>query len=190
MRNLKRALSLALAMVMVLSMMVIGAGAASYDDFSDKDEIVNKEAVQMLVELGVINGKDDGTYDPTGIVTRAEMAKMICVVLNGGNDPSLGSTVTNSYTDTVGHWAAGYIEYCTQLGIVAGDGAGKFNPNATVTGSEAAKMLLVAMGYKSEVEGFTGSNWAIAVNVRANQKGLYSDLSISVDAGLTRDSAA
>ena len=190
MRNLKRALSLALASVMVVSMMVIGASAASYDDFSDKDEIVNKEAVQMLVELGVINGKDDGSYDPTGIVTRAEMAKMICVVLNGGKDPSLGSTVTNSYTDTVGHWAAGYIEYCTQLGIVAGDGAGKFNPNATVTGSEAAKMLLVAMGYKSEVEGFTGANWAIAVNVRANQKGLYSDLSISVDAGLTRDNAA
>ena len=190
MRNLKRALSLALASVMVVSMMVVGAGAASYDDFSDKDKIVNKEAVQMLVELGVINGKDTGDFDPTGIVTRAEMAKMICVVLNGGKDPSLGTTVTNSYTDTVGHWASGYIEYCTQLGIVAGDGTGKFNPNATVTGSEAAKMLLVAMGYKSEVEGFTGSNWAIAVNVRANQKGLYSDLSISVDEGLTRDSAA
>ena len=190
MRNLKRALSLALASVMVVSMMVVGAGAASYDEFTDKDEIVNKEAVQMLVELGVINGKDTGDFDPTGIVTRAEMAKMICVVLNGGKDPSLGSTVTNSYTDTVGHWASGYIEYCTQLGIVAGDGTGKFNPNATVTGSEAAKMLLVAMGYKSEVEGFTGSNWAIAVNVRANQKGLYSDLSISVDEGLTRDSAA
>ena len=190
MRNLKRALSLALASVMVMSMMVIGTGAASYDDFSDKDKIVNKEAVQMLVELGVINGKDIGDFDPTGIVTRAEMAKMICVVLNGGKDPSLGSTVTNSYTDTVGHWAAGYIEYCTQLGIVAGDGAGKFNPNTTVTGSEAAKMLLVALGYKSEVEGFIGANWAIGVNVRANQKGLYSDLTISVDEGLTRDSAA
>ena len=190
MRNLKRALSLALASVMVIGMMVVGASAASYDDFSDKDEIVNKEAVQMLVELGVIAGKDDGSYDPTGIVTRAEMAKMICVVLNGGKDPSLGNVTNYSYADTVGHWAAAYIEYCSNLGIVAGDGAGKFNPNATVTGSEAAKMLLVAMGYKSEVEGFTGSNWAIGVNVRANQKGLYSDLSISVDAGLTRDSAA
>ena len=190
MRNLKRALSLALAMVMVLSMMVIGAGAASYDDFSDKDEIVNKEAVQMLVELGVINGKDDGSYDPTGIVTRAEMAKMICVVLNGGKDPSLGNVTNYSYADTVGHWAAGYIEYCTQLGIVAGDGAGNFNPNATVTGSEAAKMLLVAMGYKSEVEGFTGANWAVATNVLANKNGLYDGLAINVDAGLTRDNAA
>ena len=190
MRNLKRALSLALASVMVVSMMVVGAGAASYDEFTDKDEIVNKEAVQMLVELGVINGKDTGDFDPTGIVTRAEMAKMICVVLNGGKDPSLGTTVTNTYTDTVGHWASGYIEYCTQLGIVAGDGTGKFNPNATVTGSEAAKMLLVALGYKSEVEGFTGANWALAVNTRGSQKGLYNDLDIVVDQGLTRDNAA
>lgn len=75
MRNLKRVLSLALASVMLIGMMVVGASAANYDDFSDKDKIVNKEAVSTLVELGVIAGKDDGTYDPTGIVTRGEMAK-------------------------------------------------------------------------------------------------------------------
>ena len=65
MRNLKRVLSLALASVMLIGMMVVGASAANYDDFSDKDKIVNKEAVSTLVELGVIAGKDDGTYrDP------------------------------------------------------------------------------------------------------------------------------
>ena len=170
MRNLKRALSLAMASIMVLGMMVVGAGAVSYDDFSDKDKIVNDDAVSMLVELNVINGKDDGSFDPEGIVTRAEMAKMICVVLNGGKDPSLGNVSNYTYTDTVGHWAAAYIEYCTTLGIVAGDGTGKFNPSNTVTGAEAAKMLLVALGFKSEIEGFTGANWAVNVNVRANQK--------------------
>ena len=190
MRNLKRALSLGLASVMLVGMMAAGAGAVSYDDLTDKDEIVNQEAVQMLVELGVIDGKDDGSFDPTGIVTRAEMAKMICIVLNGGSDPNLGTTVSNSYTDTVGHWAAGYIEYCTQLGIVSGDGTGVFNPSGTVTGAEAAKMLLVALGYLSSAEGFTGANWAVAVNVRANQKGLYDGLSINADEGLTRDNAA
>ncbi len=190
MRNLKRALSLALAAVMVPSMMVIGAGAASYDDFSDKDKIVNTEAVSVLVELGVIAGKDDGSYDPTGIITRAEMAKLICVVLNGGSDPSLGSTSTHTYTDTVGQWAEAYIEYCTQLGIVAGDGAGKFNPNNTVTATEAAKMLLVALGYNASFEGMVGANWAISTNVLANQNKLYGGLSIDVDAGLTRDNAA
>ena len=162
MRNLKRALSLALAMVMVLSMMVIGAGAASLDDFSDKDEIVNTEAVSVLVELGVIAGKD----------------------------PSLGNVTNYSYADTVGHWAAAYIEYCSNLGIVAGDGTGNFNPNATVTGSEAAKMLLVAAGYQSAIEGFTGANWAVATNVRANQVGLYDGLAINPSEGLSRDNAA
>ena len=146
MRNLKRALSLALAAVMVLSMMVVGAGAVNLDDFSDKDEIVNKEAVTVLTTLNVINGKDDGSYDPTGIVTRAEMAKIICVILNGGSDPALGASTTHTYTDTVNHWAEPYIEYCTQLGIVAGKGNGTFDPNGTVTATEADKMLLVALG--------------------------------------------
>ena len=190
MRNLKRALSLALAAVMVLGMMVVGASAASYDDFSDKDEIVNKEAVSVLVELGVIAGKDDGTYDPTGIITRAEMAKLICTVLNGGKDPNLGNVVTYTYADTVGHWAAPYIEYCTQLGIVAGDGAGNFNPNATVTGSEAAKMLLVATGYNAQIEGYVGANWEVTTNVRANMIGLYDGLTLNPSEGLTRDAAA
>ena len=190
MRNLKRVLSLALASVMLIGMMVVGASAANYDDFSDKDKIVNKEAVSTLVELGVIAGKDDGTYDPTGIVTRGEMAKMICVVLNGGKDPSLGNVTKYSYTDTVGHWAAPYIEYCAIRGIVAGKGDGTFGPNETVTGSQAAKMLVVAAGYQSAIEGFTGANWEVNTNVRANAVGLYDGLDINPSQGLTRDSAA
>lgn len=190
MRNLKRVLSLALASVMLIGMMVVGASAANYDDFSDKDKIVNKEAVSTLVELGVIAGKDDGTYDPTGIVTRAEMAKMICVVLNGGKDPSLGDVTKYSYTDTVGHWAAPYIEYCAIRSIVAGKGDGTFGPNETVTGSQAAKMLLVAAGYQSAIEGFTGANWEVNTNVQANAVGLYDGLDINPSQGLTRDSAA
>ena len=87
MRNLKRALSLALAAIMLIGMMVVSASAAGFDDFSDKDEIVNKDAVSMLTILGVINGKEDGSFfDPAGNVTRAEMAKMIATVLNQGAD--------------------------------------------------------------------------------------------------------
>ena len=190
MRNLKRALSLALASVMVLGMMVVGAGAASFDDFSDKDKVVNVEAVSILNNLNVINGKDDGSFDPTGIVTRGEMAKMICVILNGGKDPNLGSSATTSYTDTVGNWAAGYIEFCTNQKIVGGDGTGKFNPTNTVTGQEAAKMLLVAMGYDATYETMTGASWATSVNVLANKNDLYDGLTIDPSVGLTRDDAA
>ncbi len=191
MRNLKRALSLALALVMVLSMMVVGASAVSVDDFSDGADIVNKEAVTVLTSLNVINGKDDGSFDPTGIVTRAEMAKMICVVLNGGRDPQLGAVVADSYTDTTSHWAKAYIEYCTTLGIVAGRGDGTFAPNETVTMAEAAKMLLVAIGYNASIEGYTGANWQINTDVAANQQDLYEGISaVNTSADLTRDNAA
>ena len=79
MRNLKRALSLALAAVMVLGLMIVGAGAADvYNDFTDKDEIDHTEAVQTMVALNVIAGKEDGSfYDPTGTLTRAEAATML-----------------------------------------------------------------------------------------------------------------
>ena len=47
MRNLKRALSLALASVMLLGMMVVGSSAKGIDDFTDKAEIVNQDAVAV-----------------------------------------------------------------------------------------------------------------------------------------------
>ena len=189
MRNLKRALSLALAAVMVLSMMVIGAGAVSIDDFSDKDEIVNTEAVTTMVSLGVINGKDDGSYDPTGIVTRAEMAKLISVTLNGGKDPTLGS-ITADFTDTKGHWAESYIAYVASLGIIDGRGDGTFGPNDQVTGAQAAKMILTMLGYRSDIEGFTGPTWAINVQTKGNDIDLFADMLINPDEGLTRDDTA
>ena len=75
MRNLKRALSLALAAIMLIGMMVVSASAAGFDDFSDKDEIVNKDAVSMLVSLGIIEGKPDGSYAPTENVDRARRVR-------------------------------------------------------------------------------------------------------------------
>ena len=186
MKNLKRALSFALATVMLIGMMVVGVSAAS---FGDADEIVNTDAVNTMVALGIIKGKDNGNFDPEGIVTRAEMAKMICVALNGGKDPNLAGG--GLYADTKGHWASGYIDYCTNMGIVSGDTAGNFNPDKTVTGTEAAKMILIALGYSAENEKFVNdANWALNINIVANTKDLYKDLAILPAEGLTRDNAA
>ena len=153
MRNLKRALSLALASIMLLGMMVVGASATGYSDFSDKEEIVNKDAVSMLTVLGVIDGKPDGSYAPTENVTREQMAKMISVIMNQGSDNNdLFVGVPNGLTDVAGNWALGHINYCYSLGIIAGRGDGRFDPTANVTASEAAKMLLVAAGYNPSTE--------------------------------------
>ena len=188
MKNLKRALSFALATVMLVGMMVVGVSAA---DFGDADQIEHTDAVNTLVALNVINGKDDGNYDPDGIVTRAEMAKLITVALNGGKDPVLGTKAEPTYTDIKGHWAEAYIEYCASLGIISGRGDGTFDPNGTVTGNEAAKMMLVAMGWDATIFNFTGASWAINVGVEANKVNLFDELeTINPAEGLTRDNTA
>ena len=192
MRNLKRTLSLALASVMLVGMMSVGASAVNASDFTDADEIVNKDAVSTMTALGIINGKEDGSYfDPTGTVTRAEMAKMLCVAINGGVDPVLGVKDTPTFTDIKGHWAESYIEYCAANGIIAGRGNNKFDPTGTVSATEAAKMLLGVLGYNAEKSGLVGNDWAINTNLLANQNGLYKTLAnLNANTLLTRDNAA
>ena len=183
-------LTLVLTLAMLLSVMVVGAGAAT---FGDQESITNKEAVDVCTTLNIIGGYEDGTFRPAGNVTRAEMCKMICVALNGGKEPSMGSNLINTFND-VGkdHWAAPYIEYCVRESIVGGVGGGNFNPNGNITGTQAAKMLLVILGYDPAIQGYVGSNtWETNINVDAAKKGLYTDLeAIDASAPLSRDSAA
>ena len=186
MRNLKRVLTMVMAIAMMISLMTIGAGAA----FPDQDKVKNTDAVNMNVALNIIKGRDDGKFDPAGNVTRGEMAKMICVLLNGGNEPTLGTKPTPVFTDIKGHWSEKYIEYCASLGIIAGMGDGTFAPDGKVTGTQAAKMLLVALGYDAAFEGFNGASWSVKINVAANQKNLFEDISIDPNAALNRDNAA
>ena len=191
MRNLKRTLSLLLAVVMVIGLMVVGAGAVSYNDFSDRGEIVNKDAVSMLTTLGIIEGKPDGSYAPTEGVDRAQMAKMISTIKNNGSDNgALYENVNSGLTDIVNHWAKGHINYCYTTGIIAGRGNGIFDPNAGVTGTEAAKMLLVAIGYDPQIEGLVGTDWEINTNALATRLGIYRNFTKDVTQALNRDDAA
>ena len=191
MRNLKKVLSLVLCVAVMLSVMVMGAGAA----FSDQDKIENTEAVDACSALNIIGGYPDGSYKPEGNIKRSEICKMICVALNGGEEPTLGTPATPTFSDVRNTpnaaWAEKYIESCVSQGIVSGVGGGRFSPNGNVTGSQLAKMLLVCLGFDSDIEGYTGNAWDMNVNVRATQKGLYKGLEgLDVSAALTRDTAA
>lgn len=185
MLHLKKLLCMILTVTLLLSVMVMGAGAA----FNDENEITHKEAVEKMASWNIIKGTDSGNFDPKNYVTRGEMCKMICLALNGGKEPSVNTKSTSTYWDTRGHWAEGYIEYCDQLGIVAGSGNGEFHPNSYVTTEQAAKMMLIAMGYKPD--NFTGTKWNYEVSKSASDNKLYSQLaSINVSDALCRDDAA
>ena len=186
----KKVLSLVLCVAVMLSVMVLGAGAA----FSDQADIENTEAVDATTALNIIGGYEDGSFHPERNIKRSEVTKMICVALNGGKEPNLSVPTTPTFTDvrdTADGWAEKYIESCVAQGIVSGVGGGRFSPTGNVTGSQLAKMLLVCLGYDSDIEKFTGNGWDTNVNVIATQKGIYEGLeSMDVSAAVTRDQAA
>ncbi|UMM47120.1 S-layer homology domain-containing protein [Lawsonibacter asaccharolyticus] len=188
MRNLKRALSLALASVMLLGMMVVGSSAKGIDDFTDKAEIVNQDAVAVTSAIGMFEGYEDGSFGPENVVTRAEMAVIICTMLYGAGVNVNQFAETNVFTD-VPAWAEGYVNLCSSLGIVAGVGEGKFDPNATVTTAQAVLMLCRALGYFQNAADF-GDNWMLAATAKGTQLGLYGDLKLAANEGLTRDNVA
>ena len=163
------------------------AGAA----FTDQADIkVDAEVVDTLVSLGVINGYTDGSFKPNDTVTRAEMAKMIYVLRTGNSDASAYNNDKTSFTDVNGHWAAGFIKYCQSVGIIAGQSATKFAPDQTVTAQEAAKMLLVTLGYDAQKAGLVGINWASKTNALADENGLLEDVNTSFTAACPRQYAA
>lgn len=132
-----------LSFVLVLSLVLGSFGFAFAAPMSDVAGTDYEDAVNVLTDLGVVDGYPDGTYKPAGIVTRAEMAKIVVTAL-GLEDYAVG---TSKFSDMAGNWADKYVAYATSLGIIAGYPDGTFKPNATVSYDEAATMLVAALGY-------------------------------------------
>lgn len=189
MRILKRNLAFVLVMAMAIGMMVT-ANAANVEDYRDANDIKFTEAVDVLTALGILEG-EDGTFHPERTLTREEGAKIITYLMLGGDAADNLSTSVAPFADVAaGRWSAGYIAYCVSQGIVGGYGNGNFGPTDTLTGTQFAKMLLVALGYGVNGE-YTGANWEIETNKQALTAGIYEgNLGVNFSNGVKREEAA
>ena len=170
---MKKFLSLVLALVMTMSLVTVSAGAK---DFTDSDELSGEqyeEAVNVMSEMGIIDGYSDGDFRPQGTLTRGAAAKIIaCMMLGKTTAEALGTSAAPFKDVPVGSTFAGYIAYCVESGLIDGYADGTFRPQGTLTGFAFLKMLLTALGYDSAIEGYTGPNWTVNVMGRATQIGL------------------
>ena len=154
---MKRAIGLFLALVTVLTLLSSGVGAAEGAEltacgpvgFKDASRITYANAVAVAAGLGLFSGTADGNFDPTGSVTRAQMAAVTVKMLKGGSfnaDAYKGEA--NPFSDTAGFeggWAEGYINACRELGVVSGYSDGTFRPEKEVTAAEALTMVINAL---------------------------------------------
>ena len=95
-------------------------------------------------------------------------AKIICNLILGPTTAAELHADTAPYRDVpVTSEFAGYIAYCQKEGIISGYADGSFRPAGTLTGYAFMKMLLGALGYDSNLEGYVGDNWSINVAKQA-----------------------
>ena len=171
---MKKFLSLVLALVMTMSLVTVSAGAK---DFTDSSKIQYTEAVDVMSAVKVIDGYAEGDFRPTATLTRGAAAKIICNLILGPTTASALVADAAPYKDVpTNSTFAGYIAYCQKEGIISGYADGTFRPANSLTGYAFMKMLLGALGYDAEVEGYTGPNWSVNVAKRALNIGLADDL--------------
>lgn len=181
MRNLKRALSLALASVMVLGMTVVGTGA-SYTDVTSKQ---NQEAIEVLQAVGIMVGDNNGNFNPDQKVTRNEMAVVMSNLMDYRAATYAG---TSPFTD-VPTWAEPYVAACWTNGITSGYTKTTYGGSDTVTTSQAALMLMKALGYFQYSSDF-GTDWQFATIKQATKIDLFDDVDSGVREAMTRNDLA
>ena len=183
MRNLKRALSLALSTVMLVGMMAVGTSAASYADVDSAD---NVEAIEVMKAVSVMVGDENGNFNPDKNVTRAEMAVVMANLLDLQVEDFVGASIP--FTD-VPEWARAYVAACYADGITGGISATQYGSNNSVTATQAALMLLKALGYFQYSSDF-GTDWQVATIKQASNVGLFEGIDSARNAAMTRNEVA
>ena len=112
---------------------------------------VNRKAAELnrADHFAFLVGYTDGTFGPERSMTRAEVTTMFARLLTEQIDAA--KTYPNTFTDVPSaHWAADYIGYMQQFGIVMGFDDGSFRPDVPVT---RAQFAAIASRFEKLTEG-------------------------------------
>ena len=115
-------------------------GTVSDSGFDDVRSHWAEEYIGLLRNAGIVNGRSETAFDPESSVLRCEFAKMLCIALGLSGAPQKCSFTDVSDTSLY----RGYIGALFSAGIVSGVSDTQFEPNRTITRSEAAVMIMRA----------------------------------------------
>lgn len=104
----------------------------------------SNNAISTAYKAQIISGYPNGTFRPSGNITRAEFAtiaaKFSDQAYKGGE----------TFIDTKGHWAHDYIEIAVQEGWISGYEDGTFRPNVEITRAEAMTLINAVLSRKPD----------------------------------------
>jgi hypothetical protein len=124
--------------------------------FPDTQGTTHEAWIELLAELGVVRGKNDGTYGYNDPVTRGQMAAFLTRAIDqahgraiDGSQPPAASG--DDFDDTEGTAFEQQIQQLADQGIYLGDGQGTANPGGYVTRGQMASFLARTAAYLDEI---------------------------------------
>jgi len=146
------------------------------------------EAITSLVDEGIINGYEDGTFRPDNTITRAEFSKLLAAASapSGYSFTATTTTFPDIADMQADHgWAVPYIAYAVSTKAINGYTDGTFRPGNNVTQGEAIKMIVCTLGYGPVVD-TTLTPWYKGYIDVASQIGLTKGISVNGDTPANR----
>ncbi len=197
---MKKLTSLLITITMLFSITAFAADTPS-KDYPQKFWDVPKDHwafsyIAELVDRGIIEGYDDGSFKPDGTVTRAEFAK---IMVGAAGVPTNDNNVY--FGDMAGHWAIPYVNAAKNYLTAYTDNT--YRPNQAAVREDITMALVRLKGYDisnvdySYLADFTDTN-SISNNVKAYvavaiEKGLingYEDNTFRGQSTISRAEAA
>ena len=158
---------------------------------------VNRRAAELnrRDHTAFLVGYAEGTFGPERNMTRAEVTTMFARLLT--EQIEADKTYSSTFNDVAkGCWAANYIGYMQQFGIVTGYTDGSFRPNAPVTRAEfaaiASRFEKLTQGSKSFTD-VPDTHWAVKyINFAATRGWVtgYADGTFKPEHSITRAEVA
>ncbi|MGG1231309.1 S-layer homology domain-containing protein, partial [Brevibacillus formosus] len=142
-----------MAMILVNTGMVKTTSASGmFMDVADQHWAA--DAIRRANEAGLMNGYANGTFNPGGGITRAEMATIVYkyLGLNGDGMPN------NFYDVPADHWATQIIAAVSKEGYLAGYPDGTFHPQNTLTRAETVTIINRLLNH-SQLSPVMGQSW-------------------------------
>lgn len=104
------------------------------------------EEIQVAARLGLVRGTGDGsTFSPDQLVTRAQMAAMICRAMGSDPDDDWAGAAAPAYLlfkdVPEGYWAQGSVVMVQYLGLMCGDTQDRFRPEENTTRAQAITVM-------------------------------------------------
>ncbi len=183
MKNLKKLISVIIAVIMLVSSFATVA-AADYADVESTNSYY--KAIKVLSGLGIAQGDDEGNFNPTNDVKRSEMVAFVCRAM--GEEDIATASASNAFTDVAAnHWAAGYIAWGVNRGVINGMGDGTFAPDASVTYQDAVVMIMRALGYDRIAQRAENGGYPTGYLKLASQYGVLKDAGYDNAKAATRE---